>query len=246
MDREAWWVIVHGVAEELDTVTKEQTTFKVQPSRDMKRACWIWGRCSSVAFWTLLSISKKHWCCHLVCLKPPRFRSIQRCAQRRQWHPLQYSCLENPMDRGAWWAAVHGVAKSQTRLSDFTFTFMHWRRNGNPLQCSRLENPRNRGAWWAAVYGVAQSRTRLKQLSSSSSSSRGVLPRAIQCDESTMLKWLALLISRSSGRFETHTVILKPEVLGRMEAKKLLMLTKAPCSILRSDKWRGGPKLKRV
>jgi len=37
--------------------------------------------------------------------------------------PLQYSCLENPMDRGAWWAAVHGAAKSQTRLSDFTFTF---------------------------------------------------------------------------------------------------------------------------
>ena len=37
--------------------------------------------------------------------------------------PLQHSCLENPMDGGAWWAAVHGVAKSQTRLSDFTFTF---------------------------------------------------------------------------------------------------------------------------
>ena len=36
---------------------------------------------------------------------------------------LQYSCLENPMDGGAWWAAVHGVTKSQTRLSDFTFTF---------------------------------------------------------------------------------------------------------------------------
>ena len=34
--------------------------------------------------------------------------------------PLQYSCLENPMDRGAWWAAVHGVTKSRTRLSDFT------------------------------------------------------------------------------------------------------------------------------
>ena len=33
-------------------------------------------------------------------------------------HPLQYSCLENPMDRGAWWAAVHGVAKSRTQLSD--------------------------------------------------------------------------------------------------------------------------------
>ena len=37
--------------------------------------------------------------------------------------PLQYSCLENPMDGGAWWAAVHGVAKSWTRLRDFTFTF---------------------------------------------------------------------------------------------------------------------------
>ena len=37
--------------------------------------------------------------------------------------PLQYSCLENPMDGGACWAAIHGVAKSRTRLSDFTFTF---------------------------------------------------------------------------------------------------------------------------
>ena len=37
--------------------------------------------------------------------------------------PLQYSGLENPMDRGAWWAVVHGVARSQTGLSDFTFTF---------------------------------------------------------------------------------------------------------------------------
>ena len=37
--------------------------------------------------------------------------------------PLQYSCLENPMDGGAWWAAVNGVAKGRTRLSNFTFTF---------------------------------------------------------------------------------------------------------------------------
>ena len=90
--------------------------------------------------------------------------------------PLQYSCLENPMDKGAWWAAVHGVAKSRTRLSDFTFTFhFHFslscigEGNGNQLQCSCLENPRDGGAQWAAVYGVAQSRTRLKRLSSSSS-----------------------------------------------------------------------------
>ena len=37
--------------------------------------------------------------------------------------PLQYSCLEGPMDGGAWWAAVHGVAKSRAQLSDFAFTF---------------------------------------------------------------------------------------------------------------------------
>ena len=47
-------------------------------------------------------------------------------------YPLQYSCLENPMDGGAWWAAVHGVSKTRTRLSDFTFTFMHWRRKWQP------------------------------------------------------------------------------------------------------------------
>ena len=38
-------------------------------------------------------------------------------------NPLQYSCLENPMDGGAWWATVHGVATSRSRLRDFTFTF---------------------------------------------------------------------------------------------------------------------------
>ena len=75
--------------------------------------------------------------------------------------PLQYSCLEHPMDGGAWWAAVHGVAKSQTRLSNFTFT--HGEGNGNPLQCSCLENPRDGEAWWAAVYGVAQSRPQIEK-----------------------------------------------------------------------------------
>ena len=42
----------------------------------------------------------------------------------RNGSPLQCSCLEKPMDGGAWWAAVHGVAKSRTRLSNFTFTFL--------------------------------------------------------------------------------------------------------------------------
>ena len=48
---------------------------------------------------------------------------LQSMAEKAMAPPLQYSCLENPMDGGAWWAAVHGVAKSQTRLNDFTFTF---------------------------------------------------------------------------------------------------------------------------
>ena len=47
-----------------------------------------------------------------------------RSPGERNGNPLQYSCLENPMDRGAWWATVHGVANGQTRLSDFTFTFI--------------------------------------------------------------------------------------------------------------------------
>ena len=58
---------------------------------------------------------------------------------------LQYSCLENPVDGGAWWTAVHGVAEGRTRLSDFLSCIGEG--NGNPLQCSCLENPRDGGAW---------------------------------------------------------------------------------------------------
>ena len=85
--------------------------------------------------------------------------------------PLQYFCLENPMDRGAWWAAVHGIAKESDMTEWLHFHFSlscTGEGNGNPLQCC-LGNPRDGGAWWAAVYGVAQSRTQLKRLSSSSS-----------------------------------------------------------------------------
>ena len=84
--------------------------------------------------------------------------------------PLQYSCVEDPMDRGAWWTAVYGVPKSRTtKRLHFHFSLScTGEGNGNPLQCSCLENPRDGGAWWAAVYGVVQSWTRLKRLSSSS------------------------------------------------------------------------------
>ena len=48
--------------------------------------------------------------------------------------PLQYSCLEKLMDGGAWWATVHGVAKSRTRLSDFTFKHSYYRRSSRHLE----------------------------------------------------------------------------------------------------------------
>ena len=67
--------------------------------------------------------------------------------------PLQYSCLENPLDRGAWWAAVHRVAQSPTRLKRLSMHACVGEGNGSPLQYSCLENPRDRGAWWAAVCG---------------------------------------------------------------------------------------------
>ena len=65
------------------------------------------------------------------------------------------------MDGGAWYAAVHGVGKSQTRVSNFTFTFQALEKE----MATPVFLPgefQGWGAWWAAVYGVTQSRTRLK------------------------------------------------------------------------------------
>ena len=53
-------------------------------------------------------------------------------------NPLQYSCLENPMDGGAWWATVHGVTKSRTWLSDFTFTYI----SNTGFSCIFSRNPK--------------------------------------------------------------------------------------------------------
>ena len=64
--------------------------------------------------------------CRPLLLPPSTFPSIRVFSSEavlRNGSLLQHSCLENPIDGGAWWAAVHGVVKSQTRLSDFTFTF---------------------------------------------------------------------------------------------------------------------------
>ena len=88
-------------------------------------------------------------------------------------NPLQYSCLENPMNGGAWWVGCSPWCRWESDTTErlhFHFSLSCiGEGNGNPLQHSCLENPREGGAWWAAVYGVAQSQTRLRRLSSSSS-----------------------------------------------------------------------------
>ena len=59
----------------------------------------------------------------LLNLLPSKNNDRNKNSRGKNGTPLQYFCLEDPMDGGAWWATVHGVAKSQTQLTDFTFTF---------------------------------------------------------------------------------------------------------------------------
>ena len=103
-----------------------------------------------------------------------RKRNINHLRYAGNGTRLQYSCLENPMDGGASCAAVHGVAKSWTRLSDFTFTFhFHALEKETATHSSALawRIPGTGEPGGLPSMGVAQSRTRLKRLSSSSSSS---------------------------------------------------------------------------
>ena len=69
---------------------------------------------------------------------PCSIPGLGRSPREGNGNQLQYYCLENPLDRGPWWAAVHGVAKSRTRLSDFTFTFtFHVPMKPSHNQCHR-------------------------------------------------------------------------------------------------------------
>ena len=95
------------------------------------------------------------------------------CSEKAMSTQLQYSCLENPMEGGAWWAVVHGLAKSQTRLSDFTFSFHFHALEKEMATHSNILAWRIPGTGEPGglpSYGVAQSRTWRKRLSSSSSS----------------------------------------------------------------------------
>ena len=91
-------------------------------------------------------------------------RGLDLLTREGNGNPLQGSCLENPMDGGAWWAAVHGVKKSRTQLSDFTFIF-HFHALKKEMATWRIPGTAEPGG--LPSMGVAQSQTRLKQLSSS-------------------------------------------------------------------------------
>ena len=79
--------------------------------------------------WVLFIFCTLGWVgLHILCIE-----SSRAIVGEGNGNPLQYSCLENPMDGEAWWAAVHGVVKSRTRLTSLSlFTFMHWRRKWQP------------------------------------------------------------------------------------------------------------------
>ena len=110
---------------------------------------------------------------------------LGRSPEEGNGNPLQCSCLENPSDGGAWWAAIYGVAQGQTRLKQFSSSSSSYYHggsdgkesacsagysglipgsgrspeegNGNPLLYSCLENPMDKGAWQATVHGVSKS-----------------------------------------------------------------------------------------
>ena len=113
MDGGAWWATVHRVAKSRPRLSDLASLGCAYTTYYGHTICmYIHGIYICYAFPRVLWKNLKEL-----------FGQPSICIRRRQWHPLQDSCLENPMDGGAWWAAVHGVAEGRTRLSDFTFTF---------------------------------------------------------------------------------------------------------------------------
>ena len=110
--------------------------------------------------------------------------------------PLQYSCLENPMDGGAWWAAVHGVAKSQTQLSDFPFT-VHFHAlekemaTHSSVLAWKIQGTREPGGLLSM--GSHRVRHNCSDLAAAGSSVHGIL-------QARILEWVAIPSSRASSR----------------------------------------------
>ena len=91
-----------------------------------------------------IKLSNERWVLWAECLAFCSYHSPS--AGEGNGTPLQYSCLENPMDGGTWKAAVHGVAEGRTQLSDFIFTFMHWRRKWQPTPVFLPRESQGRGS----------------------------------------------------------------------------------------------------
>ena len=139
MDREAWRAAIHGVVKSrtrLSGWTDLNWTEGSQSILYLHSPCagdcettldlilWVWVDFFSMAH------ERKVWLWVIACQDPSHNQTDLLVevleltpSGEGNGNPLQYSCLENPMGGGAWWAAVHGVARSRTRLSDFTFTF---------------------------------------------------------------------------------------------------------------------------
>ena len=103
-DGGAWWAAIYGV-------TKSRTRLKQLSSSSSR--CWNPGQSLLLVIW--------YWdtCSNFLNFSLNIFKSMLMAPiGDRNGNPLQYSCLENPMDRGIWWAIVHGVKKSQIWLSD--------------------------------------------------------------------------------------------------------------------------------
>ena len=128
MDGGAWWAAVYGVAQsltQLKQLSSSSSSMRVTKllgskitadgdcSHEIKR-CLLLGRKVMTNLGSILksrdiTLSTKV--------------SLVKAIGEGNGIPLQYSCLENPLDGGYWWAALHGVTNSRTRLSDFPFTF---------------------------------------------------------------------------------------------------------------------------
>ena len=118
--RGTWKAAVHGVAEGWTRLSDFTFTFRFHAlEKEMATQ-------SSVLAWRIPGMGEPGGLPSMVSQSWTRLKWLSSSSSsfsgegNGNW--LQYSCLENPMDGGAWWAAVHGVAKSRTRLNDFTFT----------------------------------------------------------------------------------------------------------------------------